>query len=83
MGLRPNGKQSPVSPSAWQVLILPQSKTSKEGVDIVSAATSLRESFQFVDVASPQNYLIQLKSRDEVAYAVGHLLTPFLLTEMP
>jgi hypothetical protein len=68
------------SSSRLQV-VLPQSKATQKGVDVVSAATSLRESFQFFDVASAENHVIEMKGADELAYAVRDLLPPFVLAE--
>jgi hypothetical protein len=66
--------------SGWSAVsrALPQAKPSNERVGVVACSTTLRQLFQFLDVASSENYVVGLKGGDQLGHHVLDILSPFL-----
>src|SRR5258708_7721770 len=65
------GRDSPI--------VRPQSKAAEEGPCIVALATTQRQSFELVHVASADDGLVGLQRVDEAFYDIGNMTPPLLL----
>jgi hypothetical protein len=58
--------------------LLPYAKPSEEGIGIVAQPATLGQLFQFLDVASPQNYVVGFEGGDQAGHHVRYMAPPFL-----
>ena len=59
--------------------LLPQSKSAAERIGVISCSAVWRQLFQFLNIASPQNYIIGFKGRHQARHHIHHIAPPLLL----
>src|SRR2546425_5823146 len=58
--------------------LFPQAKPSEERIGVVARPASLRQLFQFFEVASSQNYVVGLEGGDQAGNHIRDMASPFL-----
>src|SRR2546430_3177612 len=62
--------------------LLPQAKPSEERIGVVARPASSRQFFQFLDVASSQNYVIGLEGGNQAGNHVRDMSPPLLFAPL-
>src|SRR5208282_2739066 len=57
----------------------PQANSSKKRVVVVAGATTRRELFQFLNVASAQHHFARFDGCNQTFHDIGHMMPPFFL----
>ena len=59
--------------------LLPQAKSAAESIGVISSAAVWRQLFQFLNIASSQNYIIGFKGGDQARHHIHHITPPLFL----
>jgi hypothetical protein len=62
--------------------VFPQAKPSQEGIGVVAGSATWRHLLQFLDIASPQDYVIGLQGGGQVRDDVRDIEPPFLFSSL-
>src|SRR6266436_4891408 len=62
--------------------LLPEAKTSEEGIYVITRTAAWRQFLQLVDVAPAQNNVFGFKSGNQTLDGVSHVTPPFFLSKL-
>src|SRR6202035_5371036 len=65
--------------TAGERCLFPQPKSAAKGIGVIACATTRRQRFELLDVASPEHRVVGLQSRNQASHDVGNVTPPFLL----